>query len=123
LRQAIAVQRAHPDPTAYWPDYRLPNLEFVYYVRWSLSCAPIVLSAFAIVVASRLTRRRTLRWFMSLAVVYVYWSLYYFGAERAPDYTLPMLMAWTPNILLSMLALAVKLAVPSPPTAVPPALS
>jgi hypothetical protein len=119
LRRAAAEQSREG---ALQPDIRrrsTPNLAFVYYMRWAVSFAPVVLALFAVVAATRLTRSRALRWLIAFGTVGGYWAIYFVadpGFDR--DRAWPILMAWAPNLaLLAVTAAIARLARPRMPSA------
>jgi hypothetical protein len=114
MRRAIDQEKAGLG--AEYGGDRLPvsTLELTYYSRWAIVFAPLVLTLFALVVATRLTRSRVWRWLVAAAVIVAYWSVYFIG-DRGFDWdrTLPMLLAWAPNIAILIVTVALaKLARP-----------
>jgi lipopolysaccharide export LptBFGC system permease protein LptF len=121
LRTAIAEERAQAALTTPRIPSAAPHLEFLYHVRWALSFTPLVLALFAVVVATRITRSRVVRWLVASAVVVGYWSVYFAIGDGALgfDRTVPIVIAWTPNLALLVVTGAIaKLARPGVPIAV-----
>lgn len=117
LRRAIAREKAGLSPEYGGRSVSQRSLELTYYMRWALAFAPLVLTLFALAVATRLTRSRALRWFVACAVVLGYWTIYFVGDRGLNwDRSLPMFVAWAPNIAILILTAALaKLARPRDP--------
>jgi lipopolysaccharide export LptBFGC system permease protein LptF len=110
LRAAIAEERAQGIHTR--PRNRpalAAQAEFSYHMRWALSFTPIVVALFAVVVVTRLTRSRIVRWLVACGVVAGYCAVYFVTGDGASGFsrTMPMVMAWTPNVALLVITGAI----------------
>jgi hypothetical protein len=83
-------------------------LAFVYHQRWAISCAPLVMSGFALVFGARSGRRRL--WILCAGIVALAaYPLVGHVARSAFDGSVPrMVAAWAPNALLLLAALVLR---------------
>ena len=87
----------------------VPGVEVVYYGRWALAFAPIVLTAWALLVAARLPRRRTTIGIVAAASCVAYFTLVWTGYFAVLRRGLtPIAGAWLANaaFVTAMLLLA-----------------
>jgi hypothetical protein len=76
----------------------VPAVEVVYYGRWALAFAPIVLTAWALLVAARLPSRRTIVGIVAIASSVAYFTLVWTGYFAVLRRGLPpMAGAWLAN--------------------------
>jgi hypothetical protein len=82
-------------------------LAYAYHQRWALSCASVILSAFALIVTQRMARRWTAG-FGALGTLLTYYALLWTGRGWVVEGSAPpFLGAWLPNTLFAIACVAV----------------
>lgn len=99
------VARAH---VRLAPPNGAQQLASIYYARWALAFAPLVLSIFVL----SLGGRRRLRASIYMATVCAVYAGYYFVTPALETYLPPIAFGWLPNIM-AILAVVFVMALPA----------
>jgi lipopolysaccharide export LptBFGC system permease protein LptF len=83
------------------------RLEFTYHQRWSLSMAPLMLAAFALVLV-RFVRQRPARVAFGFGRCLGYWFLLQTAQQAVRIGGSVMLAAWSPNVIIALFIIALS---------------
>lgn len=91
------------------------NMAAVYYVRWSLPCAPFVLALFALALTSRLSSRGWVLAAAAFGACFAYTYVFYATAAGAQQTELPVIaIVWLPNLVFALASTALMAAAVRP---------